>query len=195
MKPLTAVLALAALAIGANRLAAQPVAPGVASAIGQASTAPADTRSIYGSVPCPAGSPPGPLCESQPGLPERFAEKHEQRGALPIPESWYQPVAPFHIIGNIYYVGTVGLAAYLFASPNGLILLDGTMRENVTQIERNIATLGFRLGDVKILINSHAHFDHAGGLRQLKQDTGAQLLASAGDRGALESGVPPSNTS
>ena len=111
------------------------------------------------------------------------------------PPAWTEPTPPFHIVGNIYYVGSKGLASYLIVSRRGLILLDGTMAENVPQIEANIAALGFRIRDVKLLLNSHAHFDHAAGLAQLKQDSGAMLLASAGDRGALETGTPPSVTS
>ncbi|UAJ09486.1 subclass B3 metallo-beta-lactamase [Glacieibacterium megasporae] len=106
--------------------------------------------------------------------------------------AWSEPTPPFRIVGNIYYVGTKGLAAYLIASPRSLILLDATLEGNVPQIEANIVSLGFRLRDIRILLNSHAHFDHAAGLARLKRDTGATMLASAGDRGALESGVPPS---
>ncbi len=106
--------------------------------------------------------------------------------------TWSEPTPPFRIVGSIYYVGTAGLAAYLIASPRGLILLDGTLEGNVPQIEANIVSLGFRLRDIRILLNSHAHFDHAAGLARLKRDTGAAMLASAGDRGALESGIPPS---
>ncbi len=104
--------------------------------------------------------------------------------------SWTQPQAPFHIVGNIYYVGSKGLAAYLIASPKGHILIDGTVAENAPLIEANIRRLGFRLQDVKILLNGHAHHDHAGALSQLKRDTGAQLLASPGDVWALEHGRP-----
>lgn len=104
--------------------------------------------------------------------------------------SWTQPVAPFHVVGDVYYVGTKGLSAYLITTPAGDILIDGTEAQNVPLIERNIAQLGFRLQDVKLLLNSHAHFDHAGGLAQLQRDTGAPLLASPGDRPALESGHP-----
>nr|WP_295664353.1 subclass B3 metallo-beta-lactamase [Polymorphobacter sp.] len=106
--------------------------------------------------------------------------------------SWSEPMPPFRVVGTIYYVGTKGLAAYLIASPGALILLDGTLEGNVPQIEANIVSLGFRLRDVRFLLNSHAHFDHAAGLARLKHDTGATMLASAGDRGALESGTPPS---
>ncbi|TRW17594.1 subclass B3 metallo-beta-lactamase [Glacieibacterium frigidum] len=108
------------------------------------------------------------------------------------PPAWTEPTAPFRIVGNIYYVGSKGLAAYLITSPRGHVLLDGTMDENVEGIERNIEGLGFRLRDVKLLLNSHAHFDHAAGLARLKRDTGATMVASAADRGALESGTPPS---
>ncbi len=196
MKRLPAILVLFGSVLSSGPAGAQPVGSVAgAAAISQSGAAAAEGRSVYGSIPCSAGSGPGPLCNTQPGLSERFKAQSESRKGSAMPENWTQPIAPFHIVGNIYYVGTAGLAAYLFTSPNGLILLDGTLRENADQIEHNIATLGYRLGDVKILLNSHAHYDHAGGLRQLKQDTGAQLLASAGDRGALESGAPPSDTS
>lgn len=111
------------------------------------------------------------------------------------PPAWTEPTAPFRIAGNIHYVGSKGLAAYLITSPRGHVLLDGTMDENVEGIERNIVALGFRLRDVKLLLNSHAHFDHAAGLARLKRDTGATLVASAADRAALETGTPPSITS
>ncbi|MGC1305297.1 MAG: subclass B3 metallo-beta-lactamase, partial [Caulobacteraceae bacterium] len=104
------------------------------------------------------------------------------------PADWTQPVAPFRIVGNVYYVGTRGLAAYLITSPAGDILIDGTLAENAPLIERNITTLGVRLKDVKVLVNSHAHSDHAGGLAQLKRDTGALMMASQGDRWSLDHG-------
>jgi metallo-beta-lactamase class B len=103
-------------------------------------------------------------------------------------EIWNQPIAPFHVIGNIYYVGTNGLASYLIVTSQGNVLLDGALEESVPQIERSIATLGFKLSDIKYLLNSHAHLDHSGGLAQLKKDSGALLVASAGDKSALEGG-------
>ena len=196
MKRLPAILALFGFVLSDGPAGAQAVTSAIGpAAMGQSAATSAEARSIYGTVPCSAGTGPGPLCNTQPGTSERFKAQSEARKGSAMPANWTQPIAPFHIVGNIYYVGTAGLAAYLFTSPSGLILLDGTLRENADQIEHNIAALGYRLGDVKILLNSHAHFDHAGGLRQLKQDTGAQLLASAGDRAALESGAPPSDTS
>lgn len=111
------------------------------------------------------------------------------------PPSWTQPTAPFPITDTIYYVGAKGLAAYLIRTSDGLILIDGTMAENVPAIERNIAALGFKLTDVKILLASHAHFDHAAGLAQLQRDSGARFLSSPGDRRAYQTGVPPSEVS
>jgi metallo-beta-lactamase class B len=105
------------------------------------------------------------------------------------PANWTQPFAPFRVIDNIYYVGSAGLSAWVIKTPKGLILLDVGVPANAAIVEKNIQALGFRLSDVKILINSHAHFDHAGGLAKLKADTGAILEASAGDRYALEKGV------
>ncbi len=102
--------------------------------------------------------------------------------------NWNQPAEPYHVAGNIYYVDTEGLGAYLFTGSSGHVLLDGTTPEGAAIIEANITKLGFKLGDVKILLNSHAHFDHSGGLAKLKADTGAQLVAMEGDVSALEGG-------
>jgi len=105
-----------------------------------------------------------------------------------VPPEWSAPVKPFRIAGNVYYVGTRGLAAYLIVSNQGAILLDGTTVENAPLIERNIEAVGVPLHDVKRLICDHAHHDHVGALAQIKQDTGAQFLASAADTWALEHG-------
>jgi metallo-beta-lactamase class B len=103
-------------------------------------------------------------------------------------DNWNTPAEPFTVIGNIHYVGTAGLASFLITTEQGHILLDGALAESATLIEANIVALGFQLADVKYLLNSHAHFDHSGGLAQLKRDTGATLVASEGDRSALEGG-------
>ncbi len=102
--------------------------------------------------------------------------------------SWNQPVKPFRLIGNIYYVGASDVTSYLIVTPQGNILLDSGFAETVPQIRQNIAQLGFRLEDVKILINGHAHYDHAGGLAQLKQLTGAKLMVSEADAALLAAG-------
>lgn len=111
--------------------------------------------------------------------------------AQTLPPAWIKPAAPVKIGDNLYYVGTEGLSAWLIVTPRGLILIDGTMEQNVPAIEANIRALGFNLSDVDILLNTHAHFDHAAGFARLKKDTGAGLLASAGDRPLLEKGVYP----
>lgn len=104
------------------------------------------------------------------------------------PADWARPAPPFRVIGNVYYVGTEGLAAYLVAGPEGHVLIDGALPSSAPMIARNIVRLGFRLGDVKVLLINHAHFDHAGGLAGLKRLTGARLAASAGDKASLEAG-------
>lgn len=107
------------------------------------------------------------------------------------PPSWTKPTTGFQVIGNIYYVGTEGLSAWLITSSKGHILIDGGMPQNAPLVEANIKALGFKLSDVDLILNSHAHFDHAGALAQLKKDTGAVVIASAGDKWALENGKYP----
>ena len=102
--------------------------------------------------------------------------------------SWNQPVKPFRIIGNVYYVGAIEVASYLITTPQGHILLDSGFAETVPQIRDNVKQLGFKLEDVKWLINSHAHYDHAGGLAELKALTGAKLCASEADAAQLAVG-------
>jgi metallo-beta-lactamase class B len=105
-----------------------------------------------------------------------------------VSKSWNKPVKPYRVIGNIYYVGAVEVSSFLITTPAGHILLDSGFAETVPQIKQNVASLGFKLEDVKILINSHAHFDHAGGLAMLKETTGAQLMASEADAALLADG-------
>lgn len=102
--------------------------------------------------------------------------------------SWNQPVKPFRIIGNIWYVGASDVTAFLITTSAGHILLDSGFAETVPLIKQNISQLGFKLADVKILLNSHAHSDHAGGLAELKQLTGATLMISEPDAALLANG-------
>ncbi|HEX6098744.1 MAG TPA: subclass B3 metallo-beta-lactamase [Thermoanaerobaculia bacterium] len=109
----------------------------------------------------------------------------------PVSRSWNQPVEPFRIIGNVYYVGASDITSFLIATPKGYIVLDGGFQETAPMILANIRKLGFQPKDVKILLNSHAHVDHAGGLAELKRVTGATLYAMRGDipqlaRGGLD---------
>jgi len=110
------------------------------------------------------------------------------------PPAWTRPIAPFPVIGAIDYVGTEGLAAYLIHTPAGAILIDATMEQNADLIARNIVARGVKLRDVKLILVSHAHFDHVGAAAALKRVTGAKLVAGAGDRAALDSGIPPGET-
>ena len=106
----------------------------------------------------------------------------------PVSRSWNRPVKPFRIIGNVYYVGAIEVSSFLITTPQGHILLDSGFAETVPQIRENVTQLGFKLEDVKLLINSHAHYDHAGGLAELKALTGAKLAASEADAAQLASG-------
>lgn len=107
---------------------------------------------------------------------------------------WSQPTKPFRVVGNIYYVGTKGLAAYLITSGKQAILLDGTLKSTASLVEDNIAALGFKLSDIKIIVTSHAHYDHVAGVAQIKRDSGAKLYAIAADRWALENGLHDGET-
>ncbi|MEQ1547846.1 MAG: subclass B3 metallo-beta-lactamase [Chakrabartia sp.] len=101
---------------------------------------------------------------------------------------WNEPYAPFKLIGNIHYVGTAGISAYLITTPKGHFLIDGILPQTAPLIIANIKALGFRIGDVKYLLNTHAHFDHAGGLARLQRASGAIMVASAADKPFLEAG-------
>jgi metallo-beta-lactamase class B len=113
--------------------------------------------------------------------------QNTSRPALPEDE-WNQPFKPFRIIANIYYVGTNDLACYLIVTPKGNILLDTGLQDSGPIIRANIAELGFKLKDIKIILSSHAHYDHVAGHADMKRDTGAMVYASAGDAPILESG-------
>jgi metallo-beta-lactamase class B len=99
-----------------------------------------------------------------------------------------QPEEPFRIAGNLHYVGTNSVTAFLITTPEGHILIDSGFVETVPMIESSVKKLGFDLADVRILLNSHAHIDHAGGLAKLKRMTGAKMIASALDTPLLERG-------
>ncbi len=103
-------------------------------------------------------------------------------------KAWNQPFKSFRIIGNIYYVGTNNLACYVIKTSAGLILLDTAMQESAPLVRANIAALGFKLTDIKIMLSSHAHFDHVAGHAAIKAATGAKVYATKADAEILESG-------
>jgi metallo-beta-lactamase class B len=104
---------------------------------------------------------------------------------------WNKPTEPFRMIGNVYYVGTEGLASYLITSPQGHVLVDTVMPDATSQIKANIEKLGFKITDIKYLLNTHAHIDHTGGLAEMKAASGAQLVAGEADKPLLEGGYYP----
>ncbi len=93
------------------------------------------------------------------------------------------------MVANTWYVGTTELSSVLVTGPKGHILIDGALPQSVAQIEANIKALGFRLKDIKVIVNSHPHFDHAGGIAQLARDSGAVVMASAAGASVLKAGV------
>ncbi len=104
---------------------------------------------------------------------------------------WTAPFEPFRLIGNIYYVGTDGIAVYVIKTSEGLILMDTAVPQSTGMIKANVAKLGFKVADIKYILNSHAHFDHTGGFAEIKQETGAQLIAGERDKPLLEGGYYP----
>lgn len=104
-------------------------------------------------------------------------------------KEWNAPVKPFNVFGNTWYVGTAGLSAVLVTSPQGHILLDGALPQSAPLIVANIKALGFRIEDVKYILNSHAHWDHAGGIAALQRASGATVMASAAAAPVLQSGT------
>jgi metallo-beta-lactamase class B len=102
--------------------------------------------------------------------------------------SWITPQKPFRIYGNTWYVGPRGLGVFLVTARTGDVLIDGGVPGHVSLIEANIRDLGINLHDIKWILNSHAHCDHAGGIAQLAHDTGAQVIAGVADVPLLERG-------
>lgn len=103
-----------------------------------------------------------------------------QQQAFPCPNCavWNAPQTPFRIYGNTYYVGPHGLSSILITSLAGHVLIDGGLPQSAGLIATNIRRLGFRVEDVKLIVNSHVHFDHAGGIAELQRLSGARVVAS-----------------
>ncbi|GAB9094845.1 subclass B3 metallo-beta-lactamase [Bradyrhizobium diazoefficiens] len=106
-------------------------------------------------------------------------------------KKWTAPFEPFQLIDNIYYVGTDGIAVYVIKTSQGLILMDTAMPQSTGMIKDNIAKLGFKVADIKLILNTHAHLDHTGGFAEIKKETGAQLVAGERDKPLLEGGYYP----
>jgi len=124
-------------------------------------------------IRAPFKSDPPVLCERCPG--------------------WNAPLDPFRIFGNTFYVGTAGLSSVLITSDHGHILVDGGLPQSAEEIDRHIRRLGFRLEDVRLIVTSHAHFDHVGGVHALQHASGAAVVASPSGARALRQGGPTSD--
>jgi metallo-beta-lactamase class B len=101
---------------------------------------------------------------------------------------WTEAVPPFQIAGNLYYVGSKGLASYLITTPKGHILINSDLEASVPLLQDSIAKLGFKINDVKVLLISHAHWDHAAGSAAIKKLSGASYMVMDGDVAVVESG-------
>jgi metallo-beta-lactamase class B len=118
------------------------------------------------------------------------------QGPLLFSREWYaqfsdaysRPVEPFRIVGNIYYVGAENIASYLIVTPQGHILMDTGMTEMHDGITSGVERLGYKVSDIRILLSSHAHFDHIEGHALMQRRTGGQVMAMTADAEALESG-------
>lgn len=111
----------------------------------------------------------------------------EQANTAEHPE-WTAPQPPTHVYGNTWYVGPRGLSVLLIVAPAGDVLIDAGVPGDAPLIEANIRALGVQLGDIKWIVNSHAHYDHAGDMARIARDTGAQVIASAADAPLLARG-------
>lgn len=103
-------------------------------------------------------------------------------------DEWSRPFPPFRIVGNLYYVGTYDLACYLIVTPAGNILINTGLADSAAQIRGNIETLGFHFSDTKLLLATHAHFDHVSAMAEVKRLTGARLAATEAEVTLFESG-------
>jgi metallo-beta-lactamase class B len=101
---------------------------------------------------------------------------------------WTEPFPPFRIAGNLYYVGSKGLANYLITTPHGHILINSDLETSVPLIRASVEKLGFKFSDIRILLISHAHWDHDGGSAEVKRLTSATYMVMDADVSVVESG-------
>jgi metallo-beta-lactamase class B len=106
-------------------------------------------------------------------------------------EAWNAAAEPYRVFGNTYFVGTANLGAVLIDAGGALVLVDGGLPQSAPRIDESIRRLGFRTEDVKLVLNTHSHYDHAGGIAALQRASGARVVASAAGARALERGQPP----
>jgi len=117
-----------------------------------------------------------------------FAGCANQRGVPGNMQQWNRSFPPHHVVDNVYYVGTNAIAQFLITTGSGHILLDTGFEASVPELRRNIESLGFRYGDIKLILTSHAHIDHVQAHALVRKQTGAEVVASAEDAVFIESG-------
>lgn len=106
----------------------------------------------------------------------------------PAQNDYTEPFPAFRIVDNLYYVGTKGVASYLITTPQGHILINSNLEAGVPLLRTSVESLGFKFSDIKILLNSHAHWDHVAGSAAIKKLTGAKYMVMEGDVSVIESG-------
>jgi metallo-beta-lactamase class B len=121
-------------------------------------------------------------------LPAASLDARTASAKSPWPADWTEQFPPHHVVANVYYVGSKGLASYLVTTSQGHILINSSMDANVPLIRESVEKLGFHFSDVKILLISHAHFDHCAGAALVKKLTGAQYMVMDADVPVVESG-------
>ena len=105
-------------------------------------------------------------------------------------DAWNEPLPPFKVFGNTYFVGTGGLSSVLITSDSGHILLDGGLTQSAALIDANIRQLGFDPADIRLIAASHEHYDHVGGIATLQRLSGAEVVHSEAGARALRRGLP-----
>lgn len=117
-----------------------------------------------------------------------FFSTAQKRIKPSVNEEWTRDYNPFRIAGNLYYVGTYDLACYLISTPKGHILINTGVDGSAPMIRAHVEKLGFKFSDIRILLATHAHFDHVGGMAEVKRLTGAKMMISERDAPVLADG-------
>jgi len=145
---------------------------------------------LLGSVMCGVVVVCGAATRAGWNLPLLRMEEAQDKQPPPPPAAadWLQLFPAHREIGNVYYVGSAGLASYLVTTPEGHILINSSLEANVPMIQASVEKLGFKFGDIKILLISHAHFDHCAGSARVKELTGAKYMVMDADVPVVESG-------
>jgi metallo-beta-lactamase class B len=134
------------------------------------------------------GLPGGLFCQATPLTAGLAVRARVAAAAVPGSPEWSEPFPPHRMIGNIYYVGSRGLASYLITTPAGHILINSNLKTSIPLIRESVEKLGFHFNDIKILLISHAHFDHDAGSAEILKLTGAKYMVMDADVGVVESG-------